>query len=264
MLSIYESKRSFTFVTICVKNSFLYLLFSIPFIVPAQQRIEGIAFDVDTKQRIGKVLVINSHTKANVFNNSKGEFGIQAKAGDMLIASKENYFGDTVVYEGQKVLLFYLKKASIYIDPVHIRGNKSPDEILAQQRKDYDKAYKLADPGSLFSVGQGGAGLSINAVYNLLSKEGRNARRLTKFIQRDYEENSIDMRFTKELITNITGLKGIVLENFMLRYRPTYSFVTMASTYQMTEYIKIKYDLFKLNPNFKPLPQLPKFPIDEY
>lgn len=245
------------------KIKLLLVLILLPFCASSQERVEGIAFDADTKQRIGKVLIINARTGENVFNNLRGEFGIHVKMGDHLIASKENYYGDTLVYEGHKVLLFYLKRATIYIDPVTVTGKKSPEEILAQRRKDYDKAYKLADPGDIFSVGQNGAGLSINAVYNLLSKEGKSARRLTNFFQREYEENVIDQRFTKEIVTSVTGLEGTLLDNFMLRFRPSYFFSKTAGYYQMTEYIKSKYEMFKLNPNYRPLPKLPIHLIDE-
>lgn len=221
-----------------------------------QQKVEGIVFDQDTKQRIAKVLVVNNDSKANVFNNVRGEFEIYAEEGDLLIAQKENYFNDTLVYEGQKVVLFNLKKTAIHIATVTVMGNKSPEQILAQRRVDYDKAYKLADPGDYFSIGQNGAGLSINAIYNLLSREGKNARRLTNYFQREYEENTIDHRFTKELVRSLTDLDGELLDNFMTRFRPDYYFVKYASHYQLLEYVKKNFEIFKINPYYRVLPNL--------
>jgi len=233
----------------------IFLLFSsLP--GSAQERIEGIVFDKDTKQRVGRVLVTNITTSTSVYNNTRGEFGLGLKQGDQLVFQKENYIADTIVYAGEKVLVVNLKRASIYIDPVTVVARKTPEEILNQRKIDYNKAYRLADPGSLLSVGQNGAGLSIDAVYNFFSKEGKNARRLTKYFQREYEDNIVDLRFSKELIRNVTGLEGEPLDNFMVRYRPSYAFVMQANHYELVHYIKSKYEFFKHVPYIKPLPDL--------
>ncbi|MBL1409554.1 hypothetical protein [Sphingobacterium faecale] len=228
----------------------------------SQQKVEGLIFDKDTKQRIGRVLMINKSSGANVFNNSRGEFALEMQRGDKIIAQKENYFSDTLTYKGEKVLIFNLKKTSIYIDPVTVVARKTPEQILADRRRDYDKAYKLADPGSYLSVGPTGAGLSINAIYNLFSKEAKNARRLTKYFQKEYEENIVDIRFSKELVKGVTGLEGEPLDNFMVRYRPSYDFVSLATHYQMVSYIKSKYEYFKFVPYIKPLPDLDNININ--
>lgn len=233
----------------------LFLLF-VCLSAHAQQKVEGLIFDKDTKQRIGRVLLINKNSGINVFNNSRGEFALTMQPGDQIIAQKEHYFSDTLVYTGQKVLIFNLKKTSIYIDPVTVVARKTPEQILAERRRDYDKAYKLADPGSYLSVGPTGAGLSINAIYSLFSKEAKNARRLTNYFQREYEENIVDIRFSKELVKGVTGLEGEPLDNFMVRYRPSYDFVSLATHYQMVSYIKSKYEYFKFVPYIKPLPDL--------
>lgn len=236
----------------------LILLFLLCLCLPlyAQQKVEGLIFDKDTKQRIGKVLLINHTSGVNVFNNSKGEFVLPMQKGDRIIAQKEHYFSDTLVYNGERVVVFNLKKTSIYIDPVTVVARKTPEQILADRRREYDKAYKLADPGSYLSVGPTGAGLSINAIYNLFSKEAKNARRLTKYFQKEYEENIVDIRFSKELVRGVTGLEGEPLDNFMVRYRPSYDFVSLATHYQMVSYIKSKYEYFKFVPYIKPLPDL--------
>lgn len=229
----------------------------------AQQKVEGLVLDGDTRQRIGRVLIINSTSGANTFNNAKGEFSLPVNSGDVLIAQREEYKSDTVTYSNQQAVVFNLKKTSIYIEPVTVVARKSPDEILAERRIDYNKAYRLADPGSYFSVGPNGAGLSINTIYNLLSKEGRNARKLTAYFQKEYEENIIDLKFSKGLVSRITGLEGELLDNFMLRYRPSYVFAQSANNYQMIGYIKSKYGQFKINPYFNPLPDLMNIKIDE-
>lgn len=241
----------------------LFFLLTLYVHIYAQQTVEGIVFDKDTKQRVGRVLLINKSKGTNIFNNSRGEFALRMEAGDQIIAQREQYHSDTLIYAGEQVLIFNLKKTSIFIDPVTVIARKTPEQILADRKRDYDKAYKLADPGSYLSVGPTGAGLSINAIYSLFSKEAKNARRLTKYFQREYEENIVDVRFSKELVRNITGLEGEPLDNFMVRYRPSYDFVSLASHYQMVSYVKSKYEYFKFVPYIKPLPDLDSIDINK-
>lgn len=230
-------------------------------LVFGQENIEGIVFDKETKQRIGRVLLTNITSNQRIFNNSRGEFALTLQQGDVLVVSKENYHADTIRYNGEKVLVLNLKKTARYIDPVTIVARKTPDQILSERRRDYDKAFKLADPGSYISVGDNGAGLSIGAVYNYFSREGKNARRLTAYFQREYEDNVIDLRFSKELVSNTIGLEGESLDNFLVRYRPSYEFIASASHYQLVSYIKSKYEMFKFVPYIKPLPDLSKLNI---
>lgn len=232
------------------------------FSVYGQENVEGMVLDFDSKQRVGRTLIINKTTGANIYNNSKGEFSLAIKPRDVIIAQKDNYISDTLIYEGAKVLIISLKRATIMIDPVTIIGRKSPEEILAKRREDYNKAYRLADPGDYVSVGQNGAGLSIGAVYNYFSKEGRNARRLTKYFQSEYEDNVVDVTFNRELVRGVVALEGEALENFMIRYRPTYAFVSRATRYELISYIKSKYEYFKHIPYIKPLPNLKEIGVD--
>lgn len=245
----------FTFSTIL-----LLLLFATSY---GQQRIEGIVMDKNTKQRIARVFVHNLTTGSNVFNNSKGEFSIDVNNEDILVANREEYGNDTLIYKGQKALIFNLKRTSIYIQPVTVVAQKTPEQILAERRVDYEKAFRLSDGGDYFTVGPSGAGLSINAIYSLFSKEAKNARRLTNYFQKEYEANVIDTKFSRALVSSVTGLKDELLENFIIMYRPSYNFAITATTYQMTKYILSKYDIFKVYPYYKPLPKLQILQQDE-
>ena len=243
-------------MNVFVKISFIFFTLCLYLPLLGQEQVEGIVFDKDTKQRVARVLVSNISLGANSYNNTRGEFKLPINKGDKLVFQKENYFSDTLIYNDEKVIVVNLKRTSIYIDPVTVVARKTPEEILNQRKIDYNKAYRLADPGSLLSVGQNGAGLSINAVYNYFSREGKNARRLTAYFQREYEDNIIELRFSKDLIRNVTGLEGEPLDNFIVRYKPSYNFVMQANHYDMVNYIKSKYEFFKHVPYIKPLPDL--------
>ena len=230
--------------------------------VQAQKPVQGIVFDAETKQRVGKVRLKNLNQQIELYNNIRGEFEIKLNVGDLLVAESEGFKADTIMFSNQSVILFNLYRDAIYIPTVSVVGRQSPEEILKQERESFNKAYRLANPGSIFSVGQSGAGLSISSIYNLLSREGKNARRLTEVIQRDYEENIVDHKFSRDLVHRITGLEGDNLARFMLNYRPSYAFTIAANHYEMSQYIKSKYIMFKLNPNLRHLPELPVIEFD--
>ncbi|MCW8311053.1 MULTISPECIES: hypothetical protein [Sphingobacterium] len=213
------------------------------------KRVEGIVFDKNTKQRLGNVKLANLRTGNVIYNNIKGEFDLQARIGDRIVAMSKGYFPDTLAVDDKGLLLFHLLRESIYIDEVQVLARKSPEEILKKAREDYNKAYRLAGYGDVFSVGPHGAGLSINSIYSLFSKEAKRARRLTKTIENDYKENVIDYKFTKELISKVTGLSFDESEKFRRIFRPSYFFILAASDYELTNYIKDCYSRYRLNPS---------------
>lgn len=237
----------------------LLLFFAIVPTAIAQKKIEGIVSDFHTKQRISKVTIRNVRTNEEVYNNTKGEFSILAEKGDALIAISREYFPDTVVVSMSPVILFHLKRESIYIDEVSVVAKKDPDEILKKAKTDYEKAFRLSESGDLFSVGQNGAGLSINSIYSLFSREARNAKRLKKLIENDYKDNVIEYKFSTQLVSRTTGLTGDELDKFRRIFKPSYFFIISCTQYELTNYIKDCYQKYQKNPSryfIEPLPTI--------
>lgn len=223
----------------------------------AQLQAQGIVIDKDTKQRIARVFVYNAENDEGEFNNTKGEFSISAKPGDVLIAAVEGYYPDTLIVMPYKTHIFQLRKTAIRIQEVPIIVRRSPEELLKEKQREYSTAYSKGDRGSLLTSGANGSGLSIDALYRLISREGRNARRLQEIIERDYRESVIDYKFTPELVSRTTGLKGEELADFMQQYRPNYYFVLSANDYNMVFYIRTSYARYLQNPAAHRLPKLP-------
>lgn len=237
----------------------LLLFFAIVPTAIAQKKIEGIVSDFHTKQRISKVTIRNVRTNEEVYNNTKGEFSILAEKGDALIATSREYFPDTVVVSISPVILFHLKRESIYIDEVSVVAKKDPDEILKKAKTDYEKAFRLSESGDLFSVGQNGAGLSINSIYSLFSREAKNAKRLKKLIENDYKDNVIEYKFSTQLVSRTTGLTGDELDKFRRIFKPSYFFIISCTQYELTNYIKDCYQKYQKNPSryfIEPLPTI--------
>jgi hypothetical protein len=222
----------------------------------AQQEIDGLVFDQSTKQRIAKVYIYNTSSDTGVFSNLRGEFRLKVSSGDVLVAAVEGYFPDTLTFNHEAAILIYLNRSSTLLREVTIVARRSPEELLRQRREEYNTAYSRGDPGPLFSVGSSGAGLSIASLYTLLSREGKNARYLQEIIEREYQNDIIDYRFTPEMVSALTGLRDKELDDFMMQYRPSYYFVLASNDYSLSLYIRSSYLDFKKNPNLRRLPPL--------
>ncbi len=223
------------------------------------KHIEGIVFDKETKERIAIVNIKNTTTGLSVYNNLKGEFSIDANDGDVLIFSKQYYFSDTIKVLNHSSQAIYLKRSSIELKQVDIRDSMvTPEQKLAATKRDYTKIYGVLADKDLLSVSPGsGAGISIDALWNMFSREGKNAQHLRDEIQEDYYQNLIDYRFNRTLVNRITGLKDGQLTSFMQRYRPGYWFVMNASDYDFDTYIKNNYKRYLRRPRiYNNLPPL--------
>jgi len=224
----------------------------------AQTTIQGIVFDKHTKQRISQVYVYNTANDEGGYNNTRGEFSIQASPGDILIAATKGYYPDTLVVSTKNVVLFNMERSTIWLDEVSVIARRSPEERLEENKKEYGTAYSKGNAGSIFSVGPTGAGVSIDALYKLISREGKNSRRLQEIIEQDYRESVIDYRFTPELVSGVTGLTGATLADFMRQYRPSYYFVLSANDYNLAFYIRSSLAQYRQNPAARRLPPFPQ------
>jgi hypothetical protein len=237
------------------KIIFILLLLSFPIcsLLAQDKPIQGIVFDMESKQRLTRVYIFNVRTGEGFYNTTKGEFKTNAREGDILVAALQGYGVDTVSIRSVSTVLFYLKRNSIQLQEVVVRDSLgTPEKRLQATKEEYNTAYSKGSVGNLLtsggSNGGGGAGLSINALYSLLSREGRNARQLQKIIERDYRDAIIEYRFTRTLINRVIGISGSKLLDFKQQYKPGYYFILQANDYELIEYIRKSYASYLENP----------------
>ncbi|SDE76843.1 hypothetical protein SAMN05216464_109117 [Mucilaginibacter pineti] len=213
----------------------------LPALVFAQQKpVEGIVFDKESKDRIAKVHVLNATTGKSVYNTFKGEFSIDAQPGDILIFTKGDHNADTLKVQGNTSMAVYMKRSAIQLKEVVIRDTMlNPEKQLAATKRDYTKIYGSEYNQSFLSAAPGGgAGISIDAIWNAFSRSGRNADRLREIIDKDYKQKVIDYRFNRTFVATVTQLKDQQLTEFMFRYRPGYFTVKTASDYEFITMIR--------------------------
>lgn len=228
-----------------------------------EKTVAGIVFDTESKERIATVNVHNITTGAAVYNNLKGEFEIAAKPGDQLVFSRLEYQPDTLKIRNNVPLAVYMARMAIQLKEVTVHDTAiSPDRVLATTKREYSKIYgSLAYSDLLTSPSSGGAGLSIDALWNAFSRSGRNAAHLRDIIEQDYEQNTIDYRFNRTYVGTITGLKDEKLTSFMFRYRPGYYTTKNASEYEFVAMIRSNLRRFLRNQRTYVLPPLITPPV---
>ncbi len=244
------------------KIVYLLLLFCSPILslLAQEKSIQGIVFDMDSKQRLTRVYIFNTRNGEGFYNTTKGEFKANVKEGDVLVAALPGYGVDTVSVRNENTILFYLRRNAIQLQEVIVRDSlNTPSDRLKANMEEFKTAYTRGNVGNLISVGGGngggGAGLGIDALYSLLSRQGKNARQLQKIIELDYRDAIIEYKFTKTLINRVTGLNGAKLLDFKQQYKPGYYFILVANDYELIEYIKKSYisylekpDAYRLQP----------------
>lgn len=246
--------------------SLLLLLFCCSVQLYAQMgTVQGFVIDKDSKLRLAKVYMYNGSRDEGIYNTQKGEFALKVSVGDTLFAILQGYAVDTLVYKGQKSVYFQLKSLGINLREVSITGKKlNPKEHYEKTFKEYKYALDKGKSKNLLNIGPGGAGLGIDAIYNLLSREGKNARHLQKILERDYREAIIDYRFRSDYVKKVLQIGDWEAEDFMHQYRPSYDFALSASDYAFIVFIKNSYASYKRNPEAFRLPPLPKVKIENF
>jgi hypothetical protein len=240
---------------------FLFLfLFTIKCL--AQQKpIEGIVFDKENKERIATVNVHDITSGIAVYDNLKGVFSIKANEGDQLVFTRQDYKPDTVKIQNHEALAVYMIRAAIQLKLVTVHDSTlTPEMRLAATKADYSKIYGSLAYNDALSVAPGiGVGLSIDALWNSLSRSGRNASRLREIIEQDYEQNAIDYRFSRNFVQRITGLKDEKLSSFMIRYRPGFYTTQTMTDYEFITMIRSNLRRFLRNQRSYSLPSLQTF-----
>jgi len=230
----------------------LFLCFSIVSLKGYAQvnPVAGIVFDKESKDRIASVLILNSTTKQSVYNNLKGEFHMNARPGDQLIFTRYDYLPDTIIIKNNTSLAIYMARTAIQLKEVVIKDTLlSPEKRLEATKLNYSKIYGSLGYRDFLSVpSSGGAGLSIDALWNTFSRSGRNADRLKQIIDNDYKQNVIDYRFNRTLVGSITGLKDNRLTDFMQKYRPGYYTTITMSDYEFIVLVRANFKRYLRRP----------------
>lgn len=233
-----------------MKKALTILFFLFPFFLKAQMTITGTAYDADTRNKL-KLVFVNNLTQREVdHTGQKGDFTVKADLGDLIVFSCPGYQSDTLILENMRPKIVLMRPSLIVLDEVIVsaKGTNKPEDLKSA----YSSAYSNATT-NVFSL-DGKVSL-----VNAFSKQSKDKRAFQKFMDQELNEKLIDEKFNKPLVTQLTKVRGQLLEDFMSYYRPTYSQVASMSDVDLRTYIIKSYNEYiKLPAENRIYPTLPK------
>lgn len=237
-------------IFVLMKKALFLLLVVFPALLKAQVTIVGTAYDADTRNKLRLVFVNNLTQKEVDHTGYKGDFTVKADLGDLIVFTCPGYESDTLILQNMRPKLVLMRPSLIVLDEVIVsaRSNKKPEDVKAA----YASAYSYATTNVLSLDGK-------VSLVNAFSKQSKEKRAFQKFMDTEVNEKLIDQKFNKSLVTQLTKIRGQLLEDFMSYYRPTYSQVQAMSDVELRTFIVSSYNAYiKLPAEQRIYPNLPK------
>lgn len=241
-----------------MRISLVTLFFSLgmaSFASAQQFDVKGAVLDYGNGQRISNVEIFNSNTKEYTASNSMGLFTIRVKEGDTLKTKKEDYNEVVRIVHGTSDIIIRIKPF-LQLEEVNVFGQSKKDQ-LDDVMEDFRKKgnyFNGKPPLLAYALSP------ISALYGLLGKTPKNARRFQNYMNIELEESVIDRKFPAYLVETVTGLSGEDLNNFLALYRPSYEQAKNWNDYDTRAYIKKTFEKFE-SEGRPAAPTLPKIAI---
>lgn len=231
----------------------------------AKVRVSGRVFDMSKVTPLGYVSIL-SNSGAGTLTDTLGRYAILLAETDSLWFS---YLGKpTPKYAVKNIPNVFAFEIALHVNVTELKQVmvKPRDYIQdsIQNRLDYAKVFNWNKPGIGISTSPGGGvGLDIGQLVDMF--KFRRNKRMQGFqdrLLREEEEKYIDHRFSRPLVVRLTGLRGVELDSFIVRYRPNVYFVQFTTDYELQAYIKDCYREYKqgLPPNPARRPEDPIYP----
>lgn len=200
----------------------------------AQQEfiVGGVLFEKGTKNRVSGTEISNKRNNYATISNGIGLFSIKAKIGDTLLMTKLYYNDVNVIVNSNKDMVIQFIKNTNSLNEVVISSRRVVDD-LKRDFKNAPPSGKAAPLAYLFSP--------ISSIYGLLSNDGKNARRLSRYYDYEVRASKVDVYYNKSIIQKHTGLEGKKLDDFMINYRPNYERTTTWNQYDAIKWINDSY-----------------------
>ena len=216
----------------------------------AQQYLAGRIFKKASPDIVPGVNIKNNSNRKYNTSDAGGNYRIAAGAGDTLIFSSAGYRPDTVI-AGSSMLVneydIYLVPNVVALAPVEIDALSKYEADSVRRTEEYEYILNkkhLAKLVKTKKISHDPPGFSFSPIV-FFSRHEKQKRRLKKRIKEEDENEYIDARFPRSKVAQVTRLTGDSLQQFIIRYRPAYTFCRNASNQDILLYINDKLILFR-------------------
>jgi hypothetical protein len=209
--------------------------------------------------------VINKELRSGVLTDSLGVFSMSARIGDTLYISSLSYLPTKIGVEDSLVYQIRIPQISLVEQAYELSGvdiygwgtyqefkykflhEPNPNEKIAKMQDDIHKYLGKLPKHPPSENGQMGIplGSPITALYNMFSKEGKSMRRVAAAKERDRVFLLTYQKFNRDIVGQITGLTGYLLDQFMVFCRPGDEFLLIANDYEIHKKVLADFERFK-------------------
>lgn len=207
----------------------------------SQSILNGKVFETGTEHPLEGVSVVNKNSQTGELTDRSGYFSLDAKPGDSIEIKLLGYLPQTFAMPfGGKIInqniFLTIKKFQLKSVEIMARPDFRRDSL--QNREENASIFNYKKPNF--------ASAALNTVFhplsglnNLLNAGKR--KRLIDFqdkLETQEQDRYIDSRYTRQLVSSLSGLHGKELETFMKLYRPSFEYIQAASDYDLFSKIK--------------------------
>jgi hypothetical protein len=219
----------------------------------SQQNLAGKILKKGSPEVIQGVNIRNGSTNKYSRSDMGGNYRILVVPGDTLFFTSAGYKADTIIVS----LAMLSNEYDIYLVPnlvglatVEIDALSKYEADSVQRRQDYAYILDRKHPVKLMNEKRKADAPGFNfSPIGYYSKHEKEKRKLIKQLKEEDENQYIDARFPRSRVGQVTKLSGDSLQQFMLRYRPSYVFCRSATNQDILLYINDKVILFRKGAN---------------
>ena len=216
---------------------FYILLFSVPSLAQ-DSLLNGYVLELGSGEPLRYVEIKNLHTGTTAESGDDGSFSIAVQKDERLQFGYPGYRTDTLL-----VIAFEIKRVYLTPDGSTIQLDEVQIQAMTDSRLEAEIKRAEAE-GQFTETSQYRGGIRISP-SRWFGHTGQQARQRYELLLAEKERRQIDARFTRQAITAVTPLKGVDLELYMTKYRPSAEFLATTDEAGLRLYIMDTYAAFK-------------------
>ncbi|HEY0609259.1 MAG TPA: carboxypeptidase-like regulatory domain-containing protein [Chitinophaga sp.] len=215
----------------------------------AQVTVTGQLTDKDNKLLVlPYASIINKTTGKRAYTDQGGFYRISANPRDLIIFTFVGYRPDSIIVQqasGTETRNVELQIEGKVLRSVEVTAHYTPYQLDSIARRDQygfilDKENKPLAGGSTPQ----GFGLTFSPITRFSRRE-KQKREFKKNFEKAEQERYVDSRYTPVLVSQVTGLKGDSLLQFMQDNHPDYETMRMMRQEDLLYWITDKYRAWK-------------------
>lgn len=228
----------------------------LPGALHAQQKerdLAGRIVDSDSHEAVPYVSIYDANRKTGTAADRDGQFALSASVGDSLFLTSIGYEGKIwVVTEGTGDVTIEMSVMSYQLDSITVHAFPDYEEFKREvvkanpepKKPDFDlyipKDYRPpveTRPGPTSAETSVGVGATIRgpvtALYNALSKEGKDKKRLNAYLKQEDRQAMIDQKYNLQVVERVTNLNEADAKEFMQYCKLSDDFILKSTDYEL-------------------------------